>query len=73
MGSLKSLSKVFVNFIKTIHANERLPEYSNISITNLRSNYAHVKEDDKIVSKNKNQLVAELIDLRIPDIEMFAQ
>ena len=37
--SLKSLSKCFQTFVKTVHLNNRLPEYNNIFINNMRSNY----------------------------------
>ena len=37
LTSLKSLSNCFNNFVKIVHLNERLPQYSNILINNMRS------------------------------------
>ena len=66
---LTSKSKVFINLIKAIHLNERLPEYNNILINNLRSDYCSIIEDNKLVIKNKNKTLTELIDLRLSDLK----
>jgi hypothetical protein len=43
LKSLKSLSNCFNNFVKVVHLNERLPQYSNILINNMRSEYGSKK------------------------------
>jgi hypothetical protein len=43
LKSLKSLSNCFNNFVKVVHLNERLPQYSNILINNMRSDYGSKK------------------------------
>jgi hypothetical protein len=66
---LTSKSKVFINLIKAIHLNERLPEYNNLLINNLRSDYCSVIEDNKLVIKNKNKTLTELIEIRLSDLK----
>ena len=72
LTSLKSLSKCFQTFVKTVHLNSRLPEYNNILINNMRSNYGYVIEDNKFITKDKNQIIAELITLRVDDLESLS-
>jgi hypothetical protein len=72
LRSLKALSSVFTSFIKTVHANKRLPEFSNLHITNLRSNHGLMMEDGIFVSKTYLQIIEELIITRLPDLEYFA-
>ena len=72
LTSLKSLSKCFQTFVKTVHLNSRLPEYNNILINNMRSNYGYVIEDNKFILKDKNQIIADLISIRIDDLESFS-
>ena len=69
LKSLKSLSNCFQNFVKIVHLNERLPQYSNILINNMRSEYGSIMEDGRLVSKNKYQIIADLISMRVEDIE----
>jgi hypothetical protein len=65
---LTSKSKAFINLIKAIHLNERLPEYNNLLINNLRSDYCSIIEDNKLVIKNKNKTLTYLIDMRLSDL-----
>ena len=69
LSILTSKSKVFINLIKAIHLNERLPEYNNLLINNLRSDYCSVIEDNKLVIKNKNKTLTELIEMRLSDLK----
>jgi hypothetical protein len=69
LTSLKSLSNCFQNFVKVIHLNDRLPEYSNILINNMRSEFGSIIEDGILVTKNKNKIITDLITLRLEDIE----
>jgi len=69
LTSLKSLSNCFNNFVKIVHLNERLPQYSNILINNMRSDYASIVEDGHFVSKNKYKIIENLISMRVEDIE----
>ncbi len=72
LTSLKSLSKCFQTFVKTVHLNSRLPEYNNILINNMRSNYGYVIEDNKFITKDKNQIIADLISMRVDDLESLS-
>jgi hypothetical protein len=69
LTSLKSLSNCFQNFVKVIHLNDRLPEYSNILINNMRSDFGSIIEDGILVTKNKNKIITDLISMRLEDIE----
>jgi hypothetical protein len=69
---LKSLSNCFQNLVKTVHLNTRLPEYNNILINNMRTSYGYVIEDNKFITKDKNQIIAELILLRVDDLEALS-
>jgi hypothetical protein len=72
LTSLKSLSNCFNNLIKVIHLNNRLPEYSNILINNMRSEFGSIIENVVLVSKNKNKIITDLITMRIDDIESLS-
>lgn len=69
LQTLKSRSSAFTNFIKLMHINNNIPEQQNILINNLRSNTAQVFEDDKILTKNRKEVISELISMRTSDLE----
>jgi hypothetical protein len=69
LKTLKSRSSAFTNFIKLMHINDNIPEQQNILINNLRSNTAIVYEDDKILTKNRREIISELISMRTSDLE----
>ena len=46
-----------------------MPEYNNLLINNLRSDYCSIIEDNKLVIKNKNKTLTELIDMRLSDLK----
>jgi hypothetical protein len=71
LSSFKTLSDVFTSFIKLVHANKNYPEFSNLQVTNLRSNRCFMMEEGKFVSKTYLQLVEEVINTRLPDFEKF--
>ena len=48
--------------IKTIHFNEKLPEYQNIRINNLRSNVAMIHDGERFNAVNQYGAIDELID-----------
>jgi len=73
LASLKTLSNVFTSFIKAVHANKRLPEFSNLQILNTRSNRGLMMEDGLFVSKTYIQIIEELINTRLPELETFAE
>jgi hypothetical protein len=72
LKTLKSLSNCFQNFVKIVHLNNRLPEYNNILINNMRSNYGYIITDNKLITKNQNQIIADLITLRVDDLESLS-
>jgi hypothetical protein len=69
LSILTSKSKAFVNLIKAIHLNDRLPEYNNILVNNLRSDYCSIIDDNKLVIKNKDKMLTELIEMRLSDLK----
>ena len=58
-----------VELIKVLHCNEKRPESRNISITNLRSNDIYVYENGKFRTKNKDETINDLIQVRAGDIQ----
>jgi hypothetical protein len=68
---LKSNSKAFFDLVKFMHLNERLPEYNNILINNLRSDYCTVFDNNKLMICNKNQVMEDLITNRLSDLEQL--
>ena len=68
LGSLKMLSNVLPHFVKTLHANKRLPEYSNVQIPNAKSNRGLMLEDGIFITKTLNKIIEELLNVRIPDL-----
>ena len=72
LASLKTLTGVFSSFITTVHANEKYPEFSNLKISNKRSNYGFMMEEGKFVTKTLTQITDELISTRIPELEEYA-
>ena len=73
LGVLKTLSNVFPSFVKTVHANEKYPEFSNLKIVNKRSNYGFMMEEGKFVTKTFAQITDELINTRLPELEQYAR
>ena len=71
LSCFKSLSRSFNNFIKMVHLNDRLPEFSNILINNLRSEHGSIYDEGKFISKSKNKIIADLISTRVSDIEVL--
>jgi hypothetical protein len=57
--------------IKMIHFNDKLPEYNNIYITNMRDNLAYIFDGKQFVSVNKNEVISELIDNHAGEIELL--
>ena len=55
--------------IKTIHFNDKFPEYKNILITNLKDNIAYIFNGIKFVAINKTKVLDELITSHINEIE----
>ena len=51
----------FIQFIEKIHFDENAPENHNICITNLKSKYICVYENDKWITKEKNDIIDDLI------------
>ena len=70
---LKSGDGILPAFVKTVHANERLPEYSNINIPNKRSNQGFIIENGQFVSKKIDTIVDDVIDVRIPELKNHAK
>ena len=51
----------FIKFIEKIHFDEQMPENHNICLTNIKSKYIHVFENDKWITKEKNDIIDTLI------------
>ena len=61
---LSILNKHFLSLeesIKMVHFNDKLPEYSNIYITNMRDNVAYIFNGKQFIKINKNEAISKLI------------
>jgi hypothetical protein len=56
--------------IKTIHFNDKFPEYNNIYVTNLRDNIGYTFNGKQFVATDKNEMVNDLIDSHIFEISV---
>ncbi len=65
--------QALVHFIKTVHFNDRFPQFKNIAITNNRTNEMHVFDPTTNTFKmlDKEEQTANLIEYRICDLEDF--
>ena len=63
---LQSLEEV----IKLVHFNEKLPEYSNIYITNMRDNNAYVFNGTSFITVSKDEVINDLINNYSEEIEL---
>uniref|UniRef100_A0A6C0HW88 C2H2-type domain-containing protein n=1 Tax=viral metagenome TaxID=1070528 RepID=A0A6C0HW88_9ZZZZ len=55
--------------IKAIHFNDERPEYKNIYITNLKSEFAYIYNGTKFIAVYKNEIIKDLIDNHMTFIE----
>ncbi len=70
---LKILSKQYMSLeesIKTIHFNDKFPEYNNIFITNLKDDLAYVFNGKKFIAVKKHEMLTELIDIHSNEINL---
>jgi hypothetical protein len=56
--------------IKTIHFNDKRPEFKNIYITNLKDQYAYVFDGNKFTVGLKSDILGELVDNHFENIEI---
>jgi hypothetical protein len=66
---LKSRNSAFINLVKMIHLNERLPEFHNVLINNIKSNYGSIVDDNKIILRKKDKIIADVISNRLTDLK----
>jgi len=66
---LKSNKQCLTNLIKYLHTNDRLPEYKNICIKNLRSKGGYLYEGNKWLHCNFENLLTILFKNKINDLE----
>jgi len=59
--------------IKTIHFNEKYPEFKNIFITNLKDNNAYIFDGTKFSVITKNEALNDLINSHMDEIESSAK
>ncbi len=57
--------------IKMTHFNKDKPELNNVIIKNLRDDYAYVHDGDEYIVQDKNDIIADLIELHLDNIEMI--
>lgn len=68
---LNILNKMYLSLeesIKTIHFNDKYPEYNNVYITNLRDNIGHVFNGNQFIAIDKNEMINDLIDSHVYEI-----
>ena len=58
--------------IKTIHFNDKRPEFKNIYITNLKDKYAYIYNGSKFIAVLKSDILEELVDIHFENIEYSA-
>jgi hypothetical protein len=56
-----SFFKGFLNFIEKIHFDENAPENHNLCLTNIRSKYINVCENNNWILKEKDEIIDKLI------------
>jgi hypothetical protein len=66
---LKSNKQCITNLIKYLHINDRLPEYKNICIKNLRGKGGYLYEGNKWLHCNFENLLMNLFKNKINDLE----
>jgi hypothetical protein len=69
MAILKSRYNAFINLIKMVHLNERLPEFHNVLINNIKSNYGSIVDDNKIILRKKDKIISDIISSRLSDLK----
>jgi len=69
LSILKSRYNAFINLVKMVHLNERLPEFHNVLINNIKSSYCSVVDDNKIIIRKKDQIIADVISSRLSDLK----
>ena len=57
--------------IKMTHFNKDKPELNNVIIKNLRDDYAYIHDGDEYIVQDKNDIIADLIELHLDNIEMI--
>jgi len=73
LDALKSYPNTFIKYVKAVNLNERIPENQTVLVRNLKINIASIVEDNKLVMKDKNKIIEELIQNRLPEIKNFAK
>ena len=56
--------------IQTLHLNKDKPQYQNIYITNLESEFAYIYDGTKFIAVYKAEILNDLIDNHLTNIEM---
>ena len=51
----------FIKFIEKIHFDDKMPENHNIFVTNLKSKYMYIYDEDKWISKEKDDIIDNII------------
>jgi hypothetical protein len=61
--------------IEKVHFNKDYPQFNNVMITNMKTNEAHIYNDDtkSFILANKDDVIGDLIDNRLTDIEEFKE
>jgi hypothetical protein len=62
LGAINTITDAYASFVTVVHANEKHPEFSNLKIPNLRSNYGMMLEEGKFVTKSLSEILSESVD-----------
>ncbi len=57
--------------IKMTHFNKDKPELNNVIIKNLRDDYAYIHDGENYIVQEKNDIIADLIELHLDNIEII--
>jgi hypothetical protein len=69
LSVLKSRSSALLNLVKMVHLNERLPEFHNVLINNIKSNYGSIVDENKLILRKKDKIIADIISNRLSDLK----
>ena len=58
---MSSYFKGFLNFIERIHFDDNMPENQNICLSNIKSKYIYIYDEDKWITKDKKVVIDKFI------------
>ena len=69
---LKSRGSAFIDLVKMVHLNERLPEFHNVLINNIKAKYGSIIDNNKLIIAKKDKIIADIVSCRLSDLKDLA-